>query len=484
MNNIGKILLGVLILISVIIYYNISISTFDSFLFDISAIVLLISLAIFVLFCRQSQVAGCWLKPSNLFIIGYLAVNIQYLLDYRLGLKDNSSTLITYPETLNYCIVIGVAGFLAFVLGYIWKRERKNMNISSNTVQEDCKIPTILIVLHFILFCLFVLTINVSDFMLGSAYVDEAKRSPYESLFYLVTMVLVLYISRQKTKKDSLIAYIKVFPKLSIALIALYMTLRMFSGDRGPMIYTGLLLIYGYISATKKKWRLSLVMTFLISASLFVSLVGMARLGNLNDSFFDRIVNSYNAYTTSGRFGDSGEQSVLSATEELGFSFMVNQDDVKAIEQEGESFHYGMYQVYSLLVAIPYMPSFLAETLKIPEENLSSVGFANKHHFGDAESTWSIGTTLVADFYLEFGIFGVILGLFICGRFFRFIDYSIFVIPSNRINIYLLYVALHFASQAIYIPRSVLLLNLQKVLLGFVIIYILNKTTSVKNKLQ
>ena len=128
------------------------------------------------------------------------------------------------------------------------------------------------------------------------------------------------------------------------------------------------------------------------------------------------------------------------------------------------------------------MPSFLAETLKIPEANLSTVGFANKQHFGDAESTWSIGTTLVADFYLELGIFGVILGLFICGRFFRFIDYSIFVTPSNRINIYLFYVALHFASQAIYIPRSVLLLNLQKVLLGFVIIYILNKTSIIKSK--
>lgn len=474
-----KIILGLLLLIFVVVYHTTTIGSFDFLLFDIGCVCLIIALVFFVRFCRHSQLAGYWLKPSNLFIIGYLAVNIQYILDYRLGLKNDSSTLIIYPQTLNYCFIIGGAGLIAFVLGYIWKRNNPSLYTSVDIV-SNYKIPSFLMMLHFMLFCLFILTINVSDFLLGSAFVDETTQSPFEGLFYLVTMVLVLFISRQNVHNKSFVDYLKGFPVVSLTLIILYMVLRMFSGDRGPMIYTGLLLMYGYISATKKKWKLSIVVLLLMVSSLFVSLLGMARLGNLNDSFFNRIANSYTAYTSSGRFGDSGERSILSATEELGFSFMVNQEDVKAIEEDGDSFHFGMYQFYSLLVAIPYMPSYLAETLKIPEDNLSSVGFANKKHFGNEESTWSIGTTLVGDFYLELGIIGVILGLFITGRFFRFIDYSLFVIPSNRINIYLLFLSLHFASQSIYIPRSVLLLNLQKVLLGFILIYTVKKISSIK----
>lgn len=318
-----KIILGLLLLIFVVVYHTTTIGSFDFLLFDIGCVCLIIALVFFVRFCRHSQLAGYWLKPSNLFIIGYLAVNIQYILDYRLGLKNDSSTLIIYPQTLNYCFIIGGAGLIAFVLGYIWKRNNPSLYTSVDIV-SNYKIPSFLMMLHFMLFCLFILTINVSDFLLGSAFVDETTQSPFEGLFYLVTMVLVLFISRQNVHNKSFVDYLKGFPVVSLTLIILYMVLRMFSGDRGPMIYTGLLLMYGYISATKKKWKLSIVVLLLMVSSLFVSLLGMARLGNLNDSFFNRIANSYTAYTSSGRFGDSGERSILSATEELGFSFMVN----------------------------------------------------------------------------------------------------------------------------------------------------------------
>lgn len=480
--NVSKSIISILLVTLLMIYYLISMSPFSSLLFDVGIIFFVIGLLIFFKYTKKNKLSDCWLKPSNIFLVGYFAVNLQYLLDYRLGLKSDESTLITEPQTLNYCLVIGVAGFLAFVLGYIWKNISVYNSKEDNASLHHLVIPPFFILFHFVMFVLFLLTINISDFLLGSAFVDEENQSPFEGLFFLATMLLVLFISRQEILRESFISYLKLFPKISLIIIVFYMILRMFSGDRGPMIYTGLLLLYGYIAASKKRWRLSFVLPLLIVSSLFVSLIGMARTGNLNESFFDRIMNSYTSYTTDGRFGESGEKSVLSATEELGFSFMVNQTDVKAIEEDGLSFHYGMYQIYSLLVAIPYMPSFLAETLKIPEENLSSVGFANKHFFQNEVSTWSLGTTLVGDFYLELGIIGVIIGLFFCGKLFRFIDQSIFIASSSSINIYLFFIALHFASQAIYMPRSVMFLNLQKVLLGFILIFLYQKIIAKSQK--
>lgn len=471
----GKSVIFVLLIALLMIYNMISISPFNSLLFDVGFFFMVVGFFIFIKYSKKNNLLDCWLRPSYLFLIGYFAVNLQYLLDYRLGLKDDGSTLITQPQTLNYCLVLGVAGFLAFVLGYIWKRTSVVHRSVVNASLYNLEIPPFFILFHFAMFCLFLLTINVSEFLMGSAFIDEENQSPFEGLFFLATMLLVLFTSKKGVSGDSLMSYLRLFPKISLFLIGFYMMLRMFSGDRGPMIYTGLLMMYGYIAATKKRWKLSLVLPLLIVASLFVSLIGMARVGDLHESFFDRIVNSYTSYTTAGRFGESGEKSVFSATEELGFSFMVNQTDVKAIEQDGLSFHYGMYQIYSLLVAIPYMPSFLAETLKISKEDLSSVGFANTHFFQNETSTWSLGTTMVGDFYLELGIIGVIIGLFFCGKLFRFIDQTIFISSPSSINIYLLFIALHFASQAIYMPRSVMLLNLQKVLLGFILIYFYQK---------
>lgn len=47
--------------------------------------------------------------------------------------------------------------------------------------------------------------------------------------------------------------YLKSIPMLLLLVIGFYMGLRMMSGDRGPVIYTGLMLFYSYVITTQKK---------------------------------------------------------------------------------------------------------------------------------------------------------------------------------------------------------------------------------------
>lgn len=447
---------------------------FNPWLFDIGAIVIISAVVMFFRFSQNSSLRGYWLKPSNLFLIGYLAVNFQYLLDYRIGMKGDGSRYILDPSLLNICLLLGICGLLAFIIGYTF---RKNTTESSDIEIQNFSdhVPYFFIGLQLVLFVLFIVTINISDFISGSAFVDNSGHSSYEGLLYLANVLIVLLVSYNYRGGEGLKEYILSFPKASLLILVVYMILRMLSGDRGPFIYTSLLLLYGYLYATRKKWSVLFVTAALGTASLFIILLGMARLDDLDMSFGERIQSAFVTFNDYGKFGDRGENSVFGLTDELGFSFIVNEIDVQAIVKEHENYHYGTYQLFSILNAIPYMPGFLANTLHIKPENLSSSGFANYKFFGGYDRTWGIGTTCLGDFYLDLGILGVILGFFLVGKFFFFIDEILFVRPKSNVGLIILLIVLLYASQSVYIPRSVFLLNLQKVFLGVIVLYLYQK---------
>lgn len=453
---------------------------FSPVLFDIGAFIIICAICVFFTDGEHSLLKGYWLKPSNLFLFGYLVVNFQYILDYRLGIKTDLSIYILNSQILNICFVLGIVGLLAFVIGYTYKKGNTQDLTTAEIVTSRYRVPKFFILLQVVLFILFITSINVRDFLSGSVFADKTGRTSYEGLLNICNILVVAAVSLSYSNNAKLKDYLLCYPKVSLIIIIVYMILRMFSGDRGPFIYTALVLLYGYLYSTRKKWSLFFVVGTLTLASLFVILIGIARLSDLNASFFQRIQDAMIVYNTGGKFSNIGESSVFGLTEELGFSFVVNQVDVQAIAVNNESFHFGTYQIISLLNSIPFMPSFLANTMNIATVDLSSSGFANYHYFGGAEHTWSIGTTCLGDFYLDFGVFGVFFGFLIVGLFFRYLDEVLFVKPKDNISLFILFVILFFASQSIYIPRSVFLLNLQKVLLGGIVIFIYNKVLNVK----
>ena len=443
---------------------------FDGYLFDIC---LALSVVMVLWFLKMSQTDGLngfWLKPSYLFVIGFLAVNIQFLLDYRLGLKTSQSQYILYPAVFNHCMLLATMGLAAFTAGYVaYSPTKTTKKPKSGKPSGDD--TALYVFVQVVTFFLFVSSINLVTFLSGADYgtADHSMTYYFENLLYACNAIVIINAIKGAEIKNFK-QYLKRIPFVSLTIIILYMLMRLLSGDRGPFIYTALLLIFGYLYATRYKIRMTVLVVAGFVGVLFISLVGIARSLDTNFSFSTRMGQAYDSYSTGGRF--EGSKSVMPATEELGFSFTVNQVAVNAVEEKGEKLHYGAYQVIQVLNSVPFMPSFLANNLHIKPEDRSSSGFANYHFFGGYERNYGIGTTLLSDFYLDLGVIGVILGLFLAGMLLKYMDCVLLLRNKKTIGTFALLLVLLFSAKAIYMPRSVLLIDLQSFVLGSILIYI------------
>ena len=203
----------------------------------------------------------------------------------------------------------------------------------------------------------------------------------------------------------------------------------------------------------------------------FVSVLGIARSYKLNLSFEERIVMAIKSFQEYGRFKERKEATILAATEELSGSFMCNQIAVRAVDR-GEPFHYGKYQVSYILNMIPFLPSTLRDLLGIPETELSSSTVINNYYLGK-HSKWALGSSCIADFYLELGLLGVLIGLFVVGMFYKYID-SFLIVDNSSFNIITTTLFIIYSSKAIYIPRSMFLGELKLFLMPIIILYLYN----------
>ena len=484
MNNANRLSAAIMLLVAIlltVVYKLTTVGPFQAATFDIMMVLLVIAVAVFMRNSQHSSLKGYWLKPSNLFIIAYLAVNFQFLADYRVGFKNEMSRHILFPECLNLCLILGMVGLFAFVAGYSWVsrdpfygKQQKAKSLSL----ERLRFP--LVALQLLMFIGFILTIDVVSYINGMDYGNENKtNSTFEGTLYVANALIVLYVANRDRDFRSLKDYLHSFPWLSLVVIGIYMVLRLLSGDRGPFVYTAILLFYGYAYASRKKYKLITVATVVIVAAVAMSIVGIARTLDRGEGFFSRVLDAREMFREGGRFAND-ESSIMPATEELGFSFIVNQVDVEQVENRGVAYNHGAYTLYSVISGIPFGPRLITQTMGVRPEEFSSSGFANYHYFGGYERNWGVGTTIVGDFYLQFGVFGVLIGLFVAGLFLSWIDWVLFVRNKNSIGVYLLLFALLFASKEIYMPRSMLLNEWPRFVHGAIILFMLLMFTGSK----
>ena len=459
------------------LYSVFPITAFSKNLFDIGTVLVLVCLYVFFNFSQKSSLRGQWLKPSNLFILAFIAVNFQYLLDYRLGLKNDMSANILHPEILNHCFILGLVGLLAFTAGYMRsvsegrdKRKLRRMTSEGANIAESARVP--LVLLHALVFGLFLYSIDMSAFMSGESYGESnATYAHIEKLLGALNVVIVVFAVVKAKEAGSFKAYISSFSWISILILSLYMILRLISGDRGPFVYTAMLIFYGYVFVCRKKYKLVTTILVMAIGSAAMSVIGIARNMDLDQDFVSRVSDASERFASSGRFAH--ERSISPLTEELGFSFVVNQTDVYAVEVEEEPLHPGSYLVISLLNGIPFVPGLITRIFHLSYEDFSSTGFANVHFFNTDERTWSIGTTIVGDFYLQFSVWGVLFGLFLAGLLMKEIDLALYSREKKNVSLTLLVFALVFASKCLYIPRSLLFGEMATFIMAILVVYFL-----------
>ena len=64
-----------------LLFYMIPIGAFSNKLFDTGSIIVVLCVIVFFRYSQRTDLRDNWLKPSNLFLISFLIVNFQFLLD-------------------------------------------------------------------------------------------------------------------------------------------------------------------------------------------------------------------------------------------------------------------------------------------------------------------------------------------------------------------------------------------------------------------
>ncbi len=131
-------------------------------------------------------------------------------------------------------------------------------------------------------------------------------------------------------------------------------------------------------------------------------------------------------------------------------------------------YQYGIYQLQQLLGVIPGLAGiFHNYTANGDVKTDGSANFISFLIQGD-NPTYGDGTSLIADLYLDFGVIGVLVSMFIFGRFIRAHEHKMFIgeyIPS------LAWLAiLYFFSKSLYLSRSTLMLEVSDIVLAFLIV--------------
>ena len=102
---------------------------------------------------------------------------------------------------------------------------------------------------------------------------------------------------------------------------------------------------------------------------------------------------------------------------------------------------HGSFFIRNILSAIPFSSRLTSKFLNPEKQYQSSDSFVTYIIQGQ-DYTYGNATSINADLYLNFGVLGVVFGLFILGFFFKYVEYNVFMAKTPSISMILLIVYL------------------------------------------
>lgn len=415
--------------------------------------ILLLVLTLLVVFCFKKEnnnaLRNNLFKHSTLFLIGLLVVNFQKYLDYYLGYIDETSLLQYVSEnTAIKSIFLGLIGLLSFLIGYLLgiKKTKVYKNFNNNNTFFLSILNTFFL-MGFLVFInpLYVYGgYGIHEMGLNAVYFSVLFKS---SVFALIIQKII-NSNLKEVVNLNFYYFVKYIGIYNIFLILFYLSIVLLSGDRGDIIQFSLLFLIAYINITGRKINRLKSMVMIFLAAFFITILGMARSFNSieNTSFLENINKSL--------LGESNKvevPSIIPVTAELS-------DSIKALHYSVEyvpntyDYMYSRFHFQAILGIVPF------------SSNISNFIFSNnsvEYQSSDSYITWLIegdnpttghGTSIIADFYLSYGLIGVVLGMFSVGWLLRFCEQNI-ILKNNRYLIFLI-ISIVFFCSSIYLARS------------------------------
>lgn len=388
-----------------------------------------------------------------LFSISFYCVNFVYPV-FVFPIDPNFSlfSLSHYSfDIISRCTSLAYLAYCIYGIGYLAQINKfKNFNVFKQLIiKPDAVNKTVL--WTNIVFGLTVISGGLAFFSDQYRGVDSGSVSVFAKylLVCLPAFLLVLSVS-YKFCENSLVRKKILITTLAISIIIVL------TGARTIPLFA--LIVIGYVLVSVHHIKKVNVIAAMAIGVIFMSVIGEIR---------------HSVIEVSNIAVVDPEISGLGYVEYISDLFICNRNLYAAFDiVDKESCTWGVSLLAPLLSPIPFLQSAIVYIFQIPADNLGSATYLSVKELGSIR-TLGLGSNIVADVYLAFGVAGFILFYYLG----KIVVYSRYMMRKNSFIWSIVYVAL--LGDAIYACRSSIFGDFRLILWAILLSYIFYKKQNV-----
>ncbi|MEY8687210.1 O-antigen polysaccharide polymerase Wzy [Bacteroides sp. AN502(2024)] len=404
---------------------------------------------------NDGSLSNWGLRPTYICLIGLIIVNLQFFFDESFCARKIGDFIpVSWAEQYyDKCFFGGCLFIVLFLLANYHTRNFPSVKCKTGLLPVKSWVY-----IQLVFFLLFVITIDIESFLTGTIYVGSGASNADGGLsasferFYDATSLIALALYTQKMVRSGECVSVKKYIK-SISIVfwlplCVYVILRLFSGDRGPVIYSTLSIIYSYTFVSKKIINIKVAVLFIAAGAFAVTLLGFIRSRSTELSFTEKVEQSL---IRMNEKKNTEIQSFSPFTKELASSLRCNFVAVRAIEEGDANLSFGKFTILSSISSFPGARKEYFKPLGLSDEDFSSAVYLTQLSNKSKTYTYGIGSSVFAEAYLDLNIWGVIIVAILLGRIFKCIDLSY---RYKELSPIVIIVIIRLAAMAIYVSRD------------------------------
>lgn len=384
------------------------------------------------------------IKLIYFFIFGALYFNTSWYFTLLFNTSELFFILehfgISFQNFIKSNLLMGISLPL-IIAGYLFKDREY-----SKACFQDCISIKPIRISPFIYLTIFflVLSISVTGLSFGNTYIGTSSYF-YILLYRMVILSCVIFSLNYILYSGNLsVGIVDLFinNKILFAILICFWIYVAVGGDRGPILSTMMILLFGYLTMNKMRIKYSYVLLLGVGVFVMSTLFTFIEIFRIEGSekilSYEMIKKTYLLIAEYEKNLNSSERCTAFAIEGIGNGLYTHT--------------YGLFFVQSVFKGIPFFGNMISELIMpiIPNGSAELLTIQKS----GVDYTSGIGTTYLADLYIEFGLLGIIVVSFMYGMMVSFFDNKCRLQSFKNIKQYL-FIALFFGF-SIYTGRGTL----------------------------